>query len=70
MLDHSRSTVTHELNFSVGFQVLKAVTIKSTKFWDMTPCSPIEFHRSSPKISVSLYRTIRRHMPAYSTLNR
>jgi hypothetical protein len=28
------------------FRALKAVPTKSTMFWDVTPCSLIEFHRS------------------------
>jgi hypothetical protein len=26
----------------VGFEVLTAVVMKSTVFWDMTPCSPLK----------------------------
>jgi hypothetical protein len=29
------------LKSSVGFEVLIAVVVKSTIFWDMTPCSPL-----------------------------
>jgi hypothetical protein len=29
----------------VGFEVLTAVVMKSTIFWDMTPCSPVNFNR-------------------------
>jgi hypothetical protein len=28
-----------------GFEVLTAVIMKSTIFWDMTPCSPLKFNR-------------------------
>jgi hypothetical protein len=27
-----------------GFEILAAVTTKSTIFWDVTPCSPAEVH--------------------------
>jgi hypothetical protein len=27
--------------YEVGFEVLTAVVMKSTIFWDMTPCSPL-----------------------------
>jgi hypothetical protein len=30
----------------VGFEVLKAVVIKSTIVWDITPCSPLKVNRS------------------------
>jgi hypothetical protein len=30
---------------SVGFEVLTAVVMKSTIFWDITPCSPLSIHR-------------------------
>jgi hypothetical protein len=29
----------------VGFEVLTAVVMKSTIFWDITPCSPLKFNR-------------------------
>jgi hypothetical protein len=29
----------------VGFEVFTAVVMKSIIFWDMTPCSPVSFHR-------------------------
>jgi hypothetical protein len=29
----------------VGSGVLAAATVKSSIFWDMTPCSPTEIHR-------------------------
>jgi hypothetical protein len=30
------------LNTCVGFEVITAVVMKSTIFWDMTPCSPMK----------------------------
>jgi hypothetical protein len=27
--------------YDVGFEILTAVTMKSTTFWDVTPCSPV-----------------------------
>jgi hypothetical protein len=29
----------------VGFEVFTAVVIKSTVFWDITPCSPLKVNR-------------------------
>jgi hypothetical protein len=29
----------------VGFKVLTAVVVKSTVFWDITPCSPLKVKR-------------------------
>jgi hypothetical protein len=29
----------------VGFEVLTAVVMKSTIFWDVTPCSPLKVNR-------------------------
>jgi hypothetical protein len=31
------------INICVGFEVLTEVTMKSTVFWDMTPCSQKKF---------------------------
>jgi hypothetical protein len=30
---------------NVGFEVLTAVVMKSTIFWDITPCSPLKVNR-------------------------
>jgi hypothetical protein len=35
-------TVTHPLK---GFEVLKAVIVKCSVFWDVTPCSPFKVNR-------------------------
>jgi hypothetical protein len=32
-------------NFIVGFEILTAVVMKSTIFWDITPCSPLSVNR-------------------------
>jgi uncharacterized protein YjiK len=32
-------------NFHVGFEVLTAVVMKSTIFWDIKPCSPLKVNR-------------------------
>jgi hypothetical protein len=32
-------------NREVGFQVLTSVVMKSTIFWDITPCSPVSVNR-------------------------
>jgi hypothetical protein len=39
------SNFRHRL-FYVGFEVLTAVVMKSTIFWDITPCSPLTVNRS------------------------
>jgi hypothetical protein len=31
--------------YFVGFEVLTAVVMKSTIFWDITPCSPLSVNR-------------------------
>jgi hypothetical protein len=30
---------------NVGFEVITAVVIKSSSFWDITPCSPLKVNR-------------------------
>jgi hypothetical protein len=37
--------VTIYIIISVGFGVLAAVVMKSTIFWDITPCSPLNVDR-------------------------
>jgi hypothetical protein len=41
------NTMPHAVNSSVdvGFEVLTAVVMKSTVFWDVTPYSPLEVNR-------------------------
>jgi hypothetical protein len=39
----SHITLNHEYN--VGFEVLAAMTMKSTVFLDVAPCSLVEVHR-------------------------
>jgi hypothetical protein len=43
--------------YCVGFEVLTAVVMKSTVFWDITPCSPLSvdrrFGETSPPSSAS-----------------
>jgi hypothetical protein len=34
-------------NISVGFEILTAVVMKSTIFWDITPCSLLQVNRRS-----------------------
>jgi hypothetical protein len=51
------SCATNNTSF-VRFQVLTAVVMKSSIFWDITPCSPLKFDQ----------RTIRRYIPEDSTL--
>jgi hypothetical protein len=35
--------------FKCEFEVITLVTMKSTVFWDVTPCSPVEFYRRFEK---------------------
>jgi hypothetical protein len=37
----------------VGFEVLTAVVMKSTVFWDITPCSPLKVNRRFEETSSS-----------------
>jgi hypothetical protein len=38
-------TLFHNADCVVGFEVLTAVAVKSTLFWDVTPCSPLKVSR-------------------------
>jgi hypothetical protein len=40
----------------VGFEVLTAVVMKSTIFWDVTPCSPLSFRALYPRRWYSSYK--------------
>jgi hypothetical protein len=40
-----RKISSEQLHVNVGSVVLKAVFMKSTIFWDITPCSPLEVNR-------------------------
>jgi hypothetical protein len=42
--------------------------MKSTLFWNVTPCSPVETVYSSEML-VDFYRTTRRYIPEDSTLH-
>jgi hypothetical protein len=44
----------------VGYEVLTAVVMKSSVFWDITPCNPIE---DSSETSVDFQQTTRRYIP-------
>jgi hypothetical protein len=41
--------------FLVGFEVFTAVVMKSTTFWDITPCSPVSTDVSEDHIA-SIFR--------------
>jgi hypothetical protein len=48
ILCHLLSTLLNNLSFptySVGFEVVAAVVMKSTIFWDVKPCSPLKVNR-------------------------
>jgi hypothetical protein len=36
---------TQNIQFYVGMEVLTEVAMKSTLFWDITPCSPLKVNR-------------------------
>jgi hypothetical protein len=36
--------------YFVGFEVLTAVVMKSSIFWDITPCSPLKVNRLFGKV--------------------
>jgi hypothetical protein len=40
----------------VGFEVLTAVSMESTVFWDVTPCSAVEVHHVSEQYTSSIFR--------------
>jgi hypothetical protein len=53
-------------SFYVGFEVLTAVVLKSTIFWDMTPCSPLSFNGrfgGTYRIRLNMERTIPTERP-------
>jgi hypothetical protein len=37
--------INRELDYYLGFEVLTAVVMKSTIFWDITACSPLKANR-------------------------
>jgi hypothetical protein len=43
-----------QLRENVGFEVLTAVIMKSTIFWDITPCRPLSQPTFRRKISIAL----------------
>jgi hypothetical protein len=56
----ARQTIIHLL---VGFEVLTAVVIKSTTFWDITPCSPLKANQCfGGTYRLHLQGTIRREI--------
>jgi hypothetical protein len=40
----------------VGFEVLTPVLMKSTVFWDITPCSPLKFNDGLEEHIASVFR--------------
>jgi hypothetical protein len=44
------------INQQVGFEVLTAVVMKSSTFWDITQCSPLKFTVVSEEHVASLFR--------------
>jgi hypothetical protein len=45
-----------EDNTFVGLEVFTAVVMKSTIFWDITPCSPLSVNRVSEEHITSIFR--------------
>jgi hypothetical protein len=41
---------------AVGFEVLTGVVMKSSVFWDITPCSPLKVSRRSEEHIGSIFR--------------
>jgi hypothetical protein len=41
----------------VGFEVLTAVVMKSTIFWDITPCSPLKVNRRFEALFATCFHT-------------
>jgi hypothetical protein len=55
----------------VRFQVLMAVSMKKTAFWDMVPCSLVDVDHitvCTPKTAIYFYKTAWRHIPEGSHL--
>jgi hypothetical protein len=45
MFRNSVRTSQETLSVSAGFEFSERLTVKSTVFWDVTPCNPVEVHR-------------------------
>jgi hypothetical protein len=41
---NSQETISYDISL-VGFQILTAVFMKSSIFWDITPCTPLKVNR-------------------------
>jgi hypothetical protein len=54
----------------LGFEVLTAVVMKSSIFWDITQCSPLKFSRRSFETSIDFQRTTGRYISEDRTLNK
>jgi hypothetical protein len=49
--------------YTVGSEVFTVVTMKSVAFWDVMPCSLVEFYPRSSTTSVNFHCPIRCHIP-------
>jgi hypothetical protein len=56
-LGDSLSNVKHEAFYpNVGFEVFKAVAMKSIIFWDMTPCSRLSQQQNTVEVYMAQIR--------------
>jgi hypothetical protein len=51
----------------VGFEVLTAVVMKSSIFWDVSPCSPLKVNRRFGEHVASIFRVSSGSCLAYSS---
>jgi hypothetical protein len=56
-LEMQKGNHVDQINFyNVGFEVLTAVVMKSSVFWDITPCSPSKANQCSEEHVASIFR--------------
>jgi hypothetical protein len=58
----------------VGFEVLTAAVIKSSIFWDITPCSPLKvngrFGETSSRVTPDVTLALKTHFHPWSRSNK
>jgi hypothetical protein len=65
----SQKMIPSNVNEVVGFEVLTAVVVKNTIFWDITPCSPLNASRCfgiTYRLNLQGRRTSRARNPSES----